>query len=92
MLSGVVAALLLASCKDKKEEPEVPVTPPPVENPAPPATPEPTVNTTVPAEEDNDGTSVNINENGVSVQNKNGNKENNVTISSDKKEIKIETD
>ncbi|MBY8962284.1 hypothetical protein KJK34_05920 [Flavobacterium sp. D11R37] len=92
MLSGAIAALLLASCKDKKEEPEMPATPPPVENPAPPATPEPTVNTTVPVEEDNDGTSVNINEDGVSVQNKNGDKENNVTISRDKKEIQIKTD
>lgn len=89
IMSGIVAMTLLASCKDKKEE--VPPPPQPVENPAPPATPEPTVNTTVENEE-KDGTSVRINGDGVSVQNKNGDNESNVTISGDKKEVEIRRD
>lgn len=85
MLSGVMAIALLTSCKDKKETP--PATPPAVEDPAPPLAPEPTVQ-----EEDNDGTSVNINEDGVSIKNKDGDNQSNVTITDDKKEVNIKTD
>ena len=77
LLSGVVALLLFASCKDKKEN-----TPP-----APPPAPEPTVQ-----EENKDGTSVSINQDGVSIENKDGEKESNVTITDKKKEINIKTD
>ena len=95
-ISGVLAITLLASCKDNKEEREMPATPPPVEDPAPPARPAPTTNTTVTTtttttEEDPNGTSVNVNPDGVSVRNKDGDKENNVTISRDKKELQIQT-
>ena len=86
LLSGVVALLLFASCKDKKEN-TPPATPPPVESPAPPPAPEPTVQ-----EENKDGTSVSINQDGVSIENKDGEKESNVTITDKKKEINIKTD
>ncbi|KAF2513039.1 hypothetical protein E0W72_01045 [Flavobacterium arcticum] len=82
LLSGVMAFALFTSCKDKKETP--PPTPPTVEDPAPPPAPEPV------AEED--GTSVSISEDGVSVKNKNGDNESNVTITDDKKEVNIKTD
>lgn len=84
MLSGVMAITLLASCKDKKETP--PPTPPAVEDPAPPPAPEPAVQ-----QESNDGTSVKINEDGVSIKNKEGDNESNVTITDDKKEVNIKT-
>lgn len=82
ILSGVMALAFLTSCKDKKET--APPTPPVVEDPAPPPAPEPA------AEED--GTSVSISEDGVSVKSKDGEKESNVTITDDKKEVKIKTD
>ena len=85
LLTGVMALALFTSCKDKKETP--PGTPPAVENPAPPPAPAPEVQ-----QEDKDGTSVNINEDGVSIKNKDGEKESNVTFTDEKKEINIKTD
>ena len=83
LLTGVMALTLLTSCKDKKETP--PPTPPTVEDPAPPPAPEPTV-------EEENGTSIKVNEDGVSVKSKDGEKESNVTITDDKKEVNIKTD
>ena len=84
-LTGVLAMMLFASCKDKKEDtPAAPATPPAAENPAPPPAPEPQV--------EEDGTSVKLNEDGVSVKNKDGDNESNVTITDEKKELEIKTD
>lgn len=83
-LTGVLAMMLFASCKDKKQD-TPPATPPAAENPAPPPAPEPQV-------EDEDGTSIKLNEDGVSVKNKDGDNESNVTITDDKKELEIKTD
>ncbi|GGB71166.1 hypothetical protein GCM10007424_08970 [Flavobacterium suaedae] len=83
-LTGVLAMMLFASCKDKKQD-TPPATPPPAESPAPPPAPEPQV-------EDEDGTSIKLNEDGVSVKNKDGENESNVTVTDDKKELEINTD
>ena len=97
MMSGL-AILLMASCKDNEKP--LPPPPPPVENPAPPVTPEPqtpvnpvkTTTTTRSVEEENpDGTSVSINGDGVSFKNKNGEKQNDVTVSKKKTELTIKT-
>ncbi len=97
MMSGL-AVLLMASCKDNEKP--LPPPPPPVENPAPPVTPEPqtpvnpvkTTTTTRSVEEENpDGTSVSINGDGVSFKNKNGEKQNDVTVSKKKTELTIKT-
>lgn len=88
VLTAAVALTLFASCKENKEE--VPATPPTVEDPAPPPSPEPTVNTT--ETEDEDGTSISINNDGVSVKDKNGKNESNVTITDDKKGVEIKRD
>lgn len=96
IMSGL-AVLLMASCK-KKEEPVPPPAPPPVEDPAPPPTPEPQTHTTTTTNvtvektvEEPDGTTVNVSSDGVSVQNKNGDAKNNVTISKKKAEVEIKT-
>jgi len=98
MMAGL-SLIMLASCK-KKEDP-APVTPPPVEEPAPEPTPQPQTNnttststtttTTTKAEEEPDGTSVSIGKDGVSIQSKDGEKKNNVTITNQKKEVEIKT-
>ena len=90
--AGIVGLLTLSSCRDKQDP--IPPTPPPVENPEPPAAPQPQVNTPPPTttEEEKDGTSFSIDKDGVQVENKDGDKENNVTISRKKSEIKIQTE
>ncbi|WP_020215168.1 hypothetical protein [Flavobacterium rivuli] len=97
ILTMGLAMLLLASCKkDAPVAPEVPPTPPPVENPAPPSPPKPQVQVPPPppptvAPEEKDGTSVSLDENGVNVSSKNGAKDSKVIISKNKKEVKFST-
>lgn len=103
---SLLAAVLLASCKNNEpvKPATPPATPPPVENPAPPPPPKPRVETPVKATvtpkpaaqvrttEERDGTSVNISSDGLDIKSKNGDNENNVTISSKKKSsIQIKT-
>lgn len=90
--AGIAGLLAFSSCRDKKEP--IPPTPPPVENPEPPAAPQPQVNTTTVTteEEEKDGTSFSIGKDGVQVENKDGDKESNVTISRKKSEIKFQTE
>ena len=96
LMTGL-ALIMLASCK--KKEDQIPATPPPVEDPAPPPTPEPqtqttTTTTTQQVEEDKDGTSITLDSDGMTVESKDGDKENNVQISTKKNtsSVKIETD
>ncbi|MDV6168820.1 hypothetical protein R1T16_10320 [Flavobacterium sp. DG1-102-2] len=92
VMSGL-AILLMASCK-KKEEP-VPPPPPPVEDPAPPPAPKPMTQTPPatppPPPVEQDGTSVSVGSDGISVKNKNGEAKNNVTISKKKTEMEFKS-
>jgi len=92
-----LAMLLLASCKkDAPVAPEVPPTPPPVENPGPPSPPKPQAQIPPPpppteAPVEKDGTSVSLDENGVNVSTKKGENDSKVIISKTKKEVKFST-
>jgi len=97
LMSGL-AMLLLASCKkDAPVAPDVPPTPPPVENPAPPAAPRPQAQAPAPAPvpatppTEKDGTSVSVDANGVNVSSKKGDTDNKVIISKTNKEVKFST-
>jgi len=97
ILTMGLAMMLLVSCKkDAPVAPEVPPTPPPVENPAPPSPPKPQVQVPPPpppveAPKEKDGTSVSLDENGVNVSTKKGDNDSKVIISKNKKEVKFST-
>lgn len=99
ILCGLLTVMLASCKKNEPVPPPPPPTPPPVENPAPPPAPSPRTQTSTQTttqqktvEKNNDGTSVNISRNGLDIKNKNGESENNINISSDKKSsIQIKT-
>ncbi|MXN93006.1 hypothetical protein GR160_17405 [Flavobacterium sp. Sd200] len=87
------AVLAMASCKkDTPATPPAPPTPPPVQDPAPPKAPEPRVQATAPDTTEKDGTSISLDQNGISIKDKEGKESKTITVSKTKKEVKINTD
>ena len=84
ILFGALTMLVFASCNSQIETKDTDKTPPP----PPPASEE---NTTVVVDSasQKEGTTIKMNENGVSVENKDGSKKNNVKISKDSSSIEI---
>ena len=81
ILLGALAMLAIASCNnstDKKETIETP----------PPASPEKTTIIVDPASQ-KEGTTIKMNDKGISIENKDGSKKNNVKISKDSMNIEI---
>ncbi len=83
ILFGALTMLVFASCNSQTETKE------PVEaTPAPVASEESKTVVVDPASQ-KEGTTIKMNENGVSIENKDGSKKNNVKISSDSSSIEI---
>ena len=89
ILFGAMVMLAMASCNnstDKKEPNETPA--PPAPAPAPPASPEKTTVIVNPASQ-KEGTTIKMNDQGISIENKDGSRKNNIKISKDSANIEI---
>jgi len=83
MLSGMLAFLVLTACNNSPKE-ETTSTPPPAENtPAPAPAPAPA------GTKKEDGTTIKMNDKGVSIESKDGTKKTNVSVSKDSTNIEI---
>jgi hypothetical protein len=79
MLSGMLAFLVMTACNNSPKE-ETTSTPPPAEKTAPPA----------PAgTKQEDGTTIKMNDQGVSIESKDGTKKTNVSVSKDSTNLEI---
>lgn len=78
VLFGMLSILALTSCDNNKKEENTSSSPPPVEQTVPPA-----------ATEQKEGTTIKVNEEGVSYENKDGGNKSNVKISKDSSSIEI---
>ncbi len=86
ILFGSLAMFALTACNNSSENKTVPI-----ESPAPaptPATPEKTTVTVEPSSQ-KEGTTIKMNDQGLSIENKDGSKKNNVKISKDSTNIEI---
>ena len=83
ILLGALAMLAIASCNNSTDKKETIETPPP-----PPASTEKTTIIVDPASQ-KEGTTIKMNDKGLSIENKDGTKKNNVKISKDSMNIEI---
>jgi len=83
ILFGALTMLVFASCNSQTESQE------PVETAPAPAASEGNKTVVVDSASQKEGTTIKMNENGISVENKDGSKKNNVKISSDSSSIEI---
>ena len=88
ILFGVMAMLAMASCNNSTDKKEPNETPPPAPAPAPPASPEKTTVIVNPPSQ-KEGTTIKMNDQGISIENKDGSKKNNINISKDSTNIEI---
>ncbi len=84
ILSGTLAMLAMASCQNNSTQKDSNETPPSVETPAPAEK-----KTVVVDPNQKDGTTIKVNDEGMSIENKDGSKKNNVNISKDSTSIEI---
>ena len=85
ILLGALAMLAIASCNNSTDKKETIETPPP---PPPPASSEKTTIIVDPASQ-KEGTTIKMNDKGLSIENKDGSKKNNINISKDSTNIEI---
>ena len=83
ILLGALAMLAIASCNNSTDKKETIETPPP-----PPASTEKTTIIVDPASQ-KEGTTIKMNDQGISIENKDGSKKNNIKISKDSANIEI---
>ena len=82
ILLGALAMLAIASCNNSTDKKET------IETPPPPASTEKTTIIVDPASQ-KEGTTIKMNDKGISIENKDGSKKNNVKISKDSMNIEI---